>query len=357
MRKVYKKGLGLLFTLILSISGVSAQWSTSGSTVYYNSGNVGIGTGNPLTNVHIKNYTSGASTLLIQRKGYVGGSGGEAGAELGRILFKNDHNNNYGAMIKGVIGSNGWASHGALDFYTSSGGTYNFAMRIDDNNQIGVGTSTPRSLLHLNETTSSISTPLSIANSNGNNGDFTGIRFKSNAGSSNTKFKGGILFERTSGNGRGSLHFLTNNLDNTSNVGLDDIRLSILRNGMVGIGTKNPDELLTVKGKIHSEEVIVDLSVPGPDYVFEEDYDLPSLTEIEAFIKANKHLPEVPSAKEMEENGIVLGKMNMLLLKKIEELTLHTINQQKELNTQKENYEETITMLLKRIEALENKSE
>jgi len=69
--------------------------------------------------------------------------------------------------------------------------------------------------------------------------------------------------------------------------------------------------------------------VPGPDYVFEEDYDLPTLAEIEAFITANKHLPEVPSAAEMEEEGIVLGDMNMLLLKKIEELTLHTIKQEK----------------------------
>lgn len=111
--------------------------------------------------------------------------------------------------------------------------------------------------------------------------------------------------------------------------------LSLRSDGRVGIGTTNPDQALTVKGKIHSEEIIVDLNVPGPDYVFEEDYDLPTLSEIEAFIKANKHLPEVPSAEEMETNGISLGEMNMLLLKKIEELTLYQIE------------------LLKRIEKLE----
>ncbi len=99
--------------------------------------------------------------------------------------------------------------------------------------------------------------------------------------------------------------------------------------GKIGVGTLSPDEALTVKGKIHTEEVKVDLSVPGPDYVFEEDYDLKSLEEIEAFIKSNNHLPEVPSAKEMEENGIELGVMNMLLLKKIEELTLYIIEQEK----------------------------
>lgn len=82
-------------------------------------------------------------------------------------------------------------------------------------------------------------------------------------------------------------------------------------------------------GKVHAEEVKVDLSVPGPDYVFEEDYDLPSLESIQQYVKENKHLPEIPSAKELEEKGIDLGVMNMLLLKKVEELTLHLIEQNK----------------------------
>ena len=98
-------------------------------------------------------------------------------------------------------------------------------------------------------------------------------------------------------------------------------------NGKVGIGTTSPDSELTVNGTIHSKEVKVDLSVPGPDYVFEEDYDLPSLESIQHLIKENKLLPEVPSASVMEEKGIDLGVMNMLLLKKVEELTLHLIDQ------------------------------
>ena len=99
--------------------------------------------------------------------------------------------------------------------------------------------------------------------------------------------------------------------------------------GNVAIGTITPDEKLTVKGKIHAEEVRVDLGVPGPDYVFNADYPLTPLSEIQTFIKENKHLPEVPSAKEMEEKGINLSEMNILLLKKVEELTLHLIEQDK----------------------------
>ncbi len=91
--------------------------------------------------------------------------------------------------------------------------------------------------------------------------------------------------------------------------------------GNVGIGTTQTDAKLTVKGKVHAEEVKVDLSVPGPDYVFEREYPLLSLVRTDAYIKANKHLPEVPSAAQMKRDGIELGKMNMILLKKVEELT------------------------------------
>ncbi|MCR9262569.1 MAG: tail fiber protein [Flavobacteriaceae bacterium] len=105
--------------------------------------------------------------------------------------------------------------------------------------------------------------------------------------------------------------------------------------GKVGIGTLNPDEELTVKGKIHAEEVKVDLSVPGPDYVFKEGYDLKSLEEVQDYIKKNGHLPNIPSAQEMEENGIELGQMNINLLEKIEELTLYTIQQEEQLKRMK----------------------
>ncbi|MFH7011597.1 hypothetical protein ACHRV5_06955 [Flavobacterium sp. FlaQc-52] len=118
--------------------------------------------------------------------------------------------------------------------------------------------------------------------------------------------------------------------------GLERIKIDI--GGNVGIGSIRPDEKLTVKGKIHAEEVRVDLQVPA-DYVFQRyytgksdlksDYVMPTLVEIEKFTKENNHLPNVPSAQEIKEKGLQLGEMSNVLLQKIEELTLYIIEQNK----------------------------
>jgi len=104
--------------------------------------------------------------------------------------------------------------------------------------------------------------------------------------------------------------------------------------GNVGIGTTSPDAKLAVKGDIHTQEVLVDLNgAVAPDFVFEPNYKLRTLAETEKYIQENKHLPEIPSAAKMEENGIELKTMNLKLLQKIEELTLYTIEQQKQLRS------------------------
>lgn len=86
---------------------------------------------------------------------------------------------------------------------------------------------------------------------------------------------------------------------------------------------------LFVNGGILTEEVRVMLNNPWADYVFEEKYNLPKLEELEEFIKENKHLPNVPSAKEVAENGIELGEIATIQQEKIEELTLYIIEQNK----------------------------
>lgn len=106
-------------------------------------------------------------------------------------------------------------------------------------------------------------------------------------------------------------------------------------NGNVGIGTAVPDAKLAVNGDIHTREVKVDLNgAMAPDYVFEKDYDLLSLDGLESYIAQYKHLPEVPSGPEMEQEGINLKEMNLLLLKKVEELTMYVIEQNKRLEVQ-----------------------
>ncbi len=109
-------------------------------------------------------------------------------------------------------------------------------------------------------------------------------------------------------------------------------------NGNVAIGTNEVPTgyQLAVNGKVISEEVKVQLQTNWPDYVFSERYNLPTLKEIEAYIEENGHLQNIPSAKVVEREGLQLGDMNAKLLEKIEELTLYIIQQQKELEDQKE---------------------
>jgi hypothetical protein len=102
--------------------------------------------------------------------------------------------------------------------------------------------------------------------------------------------------------------------------------------GKVSIGTPvaNGASALTVNGKILATEVEVVSNITS-DYVFEAEYELMPLTELELFLRNNKHLPGIPSAAEFSQTGQNLGKMDDLLLRKIEELTLYILRQQTEI--------------------------
>lgn len=109
-------------------------------------------------------------------------------------------------------------------------------------------------------------------------------------------------------------------------------------------GTPDPEGAsLKVDGTIEAKTIkigdweIEQLTDAGaPDYVFEEDYDLRELDEVESYIQENKHLPDVPSGKEFEEKGANLIEMNYTLLRKVEELTLYVIEQQKQIEELRE---------------------
>ncbi|RYF91318.1 MAG: hypothetical protein EOO03_01635 [Chitinophagaceae bacterium] len=112
----------------------------------------------------------------------------------------------------------------------------------------------------------------------------------------------------------------------TNNYGLSMI---VANNGNVGIGTSNPTYKLSVNGNVRSKEVIVESG--WADYVFEDNYPLLSLKETEQFILQNKHLPGIPSAKEIQQNGLSVGELQTKMMAKIEELTLHIIELEKKM--------------------------
>ena len=137
-----------------------------------------------------------------------------------------------------------------------------------------------------------------------------------------------LTINGTGGSGTGNWNTNGNDITNT-NI------------GFVGIGTNtNPaptDPLLklAVNGNIYAQKLKV-TQLGWADYVFDANYSLRPLNEVESFIKLNKHLPDVPSAKDVETNGVDLGDSQVILLRKIEELTLYVIELKKEVDALKD---------------------
>lgn len=123
---------------------------------------------------------------------------------------------------------------------------------------------------------------------------------------------------------------------NTTNK-VEKLRFSTLLDSWIntdrnfGIGTDNPLYKLDVRGTIRADEILVNL-VDGADFVFDKTYQLRPLNEVYTFIQQNQHLPEIPSASEMKENGVNMNELQIQLLQKIEELTLYIIQQDKRIS-------------------------
>lgn len=138
-------------------------------------------------------------------------------------------------------------------------------------------------------------------------------------------------------------------IDVTGNYSINYLMISDDK-GYIGIGTPTPQSRLDVRGKITASEVEIKLS-SGADFVFKPGYNLMPLSEVESFVKENQHLPEIPSEKEMIDNGVNVNEMQIKLLQKIEELTLYVIEQEK----QNKKLQEQIDMQNERISQLQNK--
>ncbi len=171
-------------------------------------------------------------------------------------------------------------------------------------------------------------------NVSGNRNVYLGL----NAGRQNTG-SGNVFIGSQAGN-NDAVTTISNTLyiENSPNVTSPLIYGNFTTN-QVGIGTSNVTGpgvngeiyTLAVNGHMIAEEVtVVPYNGAWPDYVFAEDYDLMSLSTLESTIEELGHLPGLPSAEEVEENGHALGEMDAILLEKIEELTLHLIEINKE---------------------------
>jgi hypothetical protein len=164
---------------------------------------------------------------------------------------------------------------------------------------------------------------------------------------------------------QGSINMISDGYRFRTNSNID--ALKILTNGNVGIGTLTPQQKFQVVGAsffdgtvaigtedyvpagyafaihgktIASDEVIIKLRNAWPDYVFGKEYKLLGLSDVETFLKTNNHLPEIPSAEEITKNGVPIAEMNSLLLKKVEELTLYLIEQNKKIESQQTKIDE-----------------
>lgn len=366
-----------------------------------NDGKIGIGTSNPVTDLHIlgemKFSTSGFSTSQKDKVAIHGTLEDPNMLGLGWLktaggigTFTDDPINRSSSMVD--IYEMYYKSQGAHRWFIDQNATAAAVpkMILDEDGNLGIGPDEPDTKLHVTGGFFSSLTSPGIAQFGATSSihmafDNNEIQARNNGASANLylQYRGGNLslasetssrvgigtgtstpqakLQITDGtdvnvNGGGELVLgLTNNLnlamdgneiqarDNGTasqliiQQGGGDVMMIPGENGQVGIGISSianlPDSeyLLAVDGKIISEEVRVELSGSWPDYVFKDDYQLTPLNQLESEIESLGHLPGIPSAQQVENDGFELGDMQKRMMEKIEELTLYMIEANKEI--------------------------
>ncbi|HNP24189.1 MAG TPA: hypothetical protein PKM63_04085 [Panacibacter sp.] len=263
-------------------SGTSSNWYSTGNFAlmpYGGSGFVGIGTATPATKLQV--FTGDASYGLTHTNGvvtvgsYVGNNGGWLGTKSNHPLY----------------------------FFTNNSTAL---MTITTAGSVGIGTISPATKFQLQTADASYG----ITHTNGT------VTVGTYVGSS-----GGWIATKSNS----PLYFCTGLLAQNGSA-----QMTLLLNGNVGIGTLNPSYKLSVNGTIQAKEVRVETG--WADFVFEKNYKLRSLSEVENYINENNHLPDLPSAKEMQADGLPVAETETKMMQKIEELTLYVIQLQKEID-------------------------
>lgn len=306
-------------------------------------GNAGIGTTSPTEKLEIS--SAGSSNIKLTHTSDVLATVGAikfnmAGTEVGRI------------EVERIIPEN---RKSALKFFVK-GDTLQEAIRISYNGFTGINETTPIARLHVTgepgnafakftqSNISPIDGVLTIGNGTSGVGNYIpsivgrthmpgrsfGLYFTGEAEDVLPTVDNGMAAIILDGRSKTSQRLVTNNVLAVNSGGVN--LMQVKANGSVAIGTTDTKGYkLAVNGSGIFTKVVVKSYANWPDFVFHPNYTLPALSEVEQFVTKNQHLPGIPSASEIEKEGIDVGEMNKQLLQKVEEQMLYIIEMNKQL--------------------------
>lgn len=350
---------------LTGISGLS-QWVTNSANIYFNTGNVGIGTTSPQELLHINGNIRGNANGALKintGNGYI-----VIGPQ--NTSWAHIYTDRPAFIFNAPVYSYGgqFSAYSTSDLTLQTAGTTRMAIRSSNGN-VGIGTISPSEKL---EVTGNIKATKFIGDGSGLTG-ITGTTQWTSNGSDIYYNAGnigigtitpsgklqivanetrGLQIDHTSSQTYSYAALITSNQDQTkalavidksSGSDVENFRLyangDLYTAGPVCIGKADANGYgykLAVAGSMIAEEVVVKLQANWPDFVFAKNHPLKSLSEIEQYIKVNNHLPEIPSASEVKQNGVNVGDMQNKLLQKVEEMTLYMIDLKKENEALKE---------------------
>lgn len=314
--------------VLLQVTLLLTPLLAASQNLYPSTGNVGIGTSSPSALLHI----NGGGIKHTNPGGY------PYGIDID-VNFPSSWAREFGISYNGAgkLASFGVMGNGNAMTYAYIGGNTTADASHSDTwmvfkptGYIGIGTINPVARLNIETAAESDNTYFRMENK-GIAGSLLYIG-TGTASEAVTDYRKQNVIESYSNLHISAANASSNIFLETGRTGAASTPRMIINNvGNVGIGTMTPGSFrLAVEGTIGARKVKIQQSA-WADYVFHDDYQLPSLQQIEQFIKHNKHLPDIPSEAEVVQDGIDLGDMNKRLLQKIEELTLHLIDVNKQL--------------------------
>ncbi len=296
----------------------TADASAPNDSVYVDaSGNVGVGRTNPLGKLDVAGDVVQPANYLFGHNLYYSSGWKYLTNGYGGAMKMADSNGGFRFLVAGNNTSGAGAATAPIE-----------AMVLGSTGNVGVGEMSPKAKLHV---AGNVVQPANYLF--GHNLYYNaGWKYLTNG------YGGAMKMADVSG---GFRFLVAGNNTSGTDAAASPLEVMILDStGKVGIGTTSPTYELTVNGTIRAKELIIDTG--WADYVFEDEYKLRPLQDVQKFIENNKHLPEIPSAQEVAKNGVSLGDVQTKLLQKVEELTLYLIEMDK-----------TVTSLQNRLAALQ----